>query len=169
MLVVVIQSRPKRSAAAASRTHHAMKPCGYNAVISEDHHRLTPAASSALWKSVIFLKVFLKRCYLGFHPGVTQFREDSEEASVALLLAALYKRLVFASLHTPCLECPTRHTTGVLPPATAQRSHAGLLCAVSGPSSSIIFPPESPRSPFPGIVCVFLALFHSPCFFFPSL
>lgn len=76
-----------------------MKPCGYNAVISEDRHRLTRDASSALWKSVIFLKVFLKR-YLGFHPGVTQFREDTEEASVALLLAALYKRLVFASLHT---------------------------------------------------------------------
>lgn len=100
MLVVVIQSGPRLSAATATRTHHTMKPCGYNAVISEDRHRLTRDASSALWKSVIFLKVFLKRCYLGFHPGVTQFREDTEEASVALLLAALYKRLVFASLHT---------------------------------------------------------------------
>lgn len=72
-----------------------MKPCGRNAVISEDRHRLTRAA----WKSVIFLKVFLK-CSLGFHPGVTRFSEDSEEASVALLLAALYKCLVFANINT---------------------------------------------------------------------
>lgn len=64
----------------------------------EDQRRLTLAASLAMWKSVISLKVFLKRCYLGFHPGVTQFIGDGAQASAALLLAALYKRLAFASL-----------------------------------------------------------------------
>lgn len=52
------------------------------------------------WKSVISLKVFLKRRCLGSRPGVRRFSEDGEEAGALLLLAALYKQRVFASLDT---------------------------------------------------------------------